>query len=110
MKLKCKINSTLVFVPGACCPAGVKLYRRTNNSLRVYWRPLGPQAYKHMVELYGTGANYTCVATAGSTYCDIQEGTCGDVYTVLVAPVGPNGIKVTFCLPRTYSGGSEAKT
>ncbi|XP_017277604.1 fibronectin type III domain-containing protein 7 [Kryptolebias marmoratus] len=91
------------FSSSACCPTGVKLYRRTNNSLRVYWRSLGPQAYKHIVELYGTGANYTCIATEGSMYCDIQEDTCGDVYTVVVAPVGQNGIKVTFCLTRTYS-------
>ncbi|KAM4728098.1 fibronectin type III domain-containing protein 7 [Anableps anableps] len=91
------------FSSSACCPTGVKLYRRTNNSLRVYWRSSSPQAYNHTVELYGTGANYTCIAAAGSMYCDIQEGTCGDVYTVVVAPVGKYGVKVTFCLPRTYS-------
>ncbi|XP_043989836.1 fibronectin type III domain-containing protein 7 isoform X1 [Gambusia affinis] len=91
------------FSSSACCPTGVKLYRRTNNSLRVYWRSSNPQAYNHTVELYGTGANYTCFAAAGSMYCDIQEGTCGDVYTVVVAPVGKSGAKVTFCLPRTYS-------
>ncbi|XP_027875321.1 fibronectin type III domain-containing protein 7 [Xiphophorus couchianus] len=91
------------FSSSACCPTGVKLYRRTNNSLRVYWRSSSPQAYNHTVELYGTGANYTCFAAAGSMYCDIQEGTCGDVYTVVVAPVGKSGVKVTFCLPRTYS-------
>ncbi|XP_014840250.1 PREDICTED: fibronectin type III domain-containing protein 7-like [Poecilia mexicana] len=91
------------FSSSACCPTGVKLYRRTNNSLRVYWRSSSPQAYNHTVELYGTGANYTCFAAAGSMYCDIQEGTCGDVYTVVVAPVGKSGEKVTFCLPRTYS-------
>lgn len=99
------LNATPVsFASGACCPTGVKLYRWTNNSLRVYWRSLGPQACKHIVEVYGTGANYTCNATAGTTYCDIQEGTCGDVYTVVVAPVGQNGLKVNFCLPRKYSG------
>ncbi|MED6232817.1 hypothetical protein ATANTOWER_002826 [Ataeniobius toweri] len=91
------------FSTSACCPTGVKLYRRTNNSLRVYWRSSSPQAYNHTVELYGTGANYTCFAAAGSMYCDIQEGTCGDVYRVVVAPVEKYGVKVTFCLPRTYS-------
>ncbi|XP_021178280.2 fibronectin type III domain-containing protein 7 [Fundulus heteroclitus] len=91
------------FSSSACCPTGVKLYRRTNNSLRVYWRSSSPQAYNHTVELYGTGANYTCLAAPGGMYCDIQEETCGDVYTVVVAPVGKYGDKVTFCLPRTYS-------
>ncbi|XP_015242227.1 PREDICTED: fibronectin type III domain-containing protein 7-like [Cyprinodon variegatus] len=91
------------FSSSACCPTGVKLYRRTNNSLRVYWRSSNSQAYNHTVELYGTGANYTCFAAAGSMHCDIQEGTCGDVYTVVVAPVGEYGVQVTFCLPRTYS-------
>ncbi|XP_028283867.1 fibronectin type III domain-containing protein 7 [Parambassis ranga] len=93
----------LGFSSSACCPTGVKLYRTTNNSLRVYWRSLGPQMYNHTVQLYGTGANYTCIAAAGSMYCDIQEETCGDVYTVVAAPVGQYGVKVTFCQPRTYS-------
>ncbi|KAM6919062.1 fibronectin type III domain-containing protein 7 [Xenentodon cancila] len=91
------------FSSNACCPTGVKLYRRTNNSLRVYWRTLGPQTHNHTVELYGTGANYTCIAAAGSMYCDIQEETCGDVYKVVAAPVGQYGVKVIFCQPRTYS-------
>ncbi|XP_011485050.1 fibronectin type III domain-containing protein 7-like [Oryzias latipes] len=91
------------FSSSACCPTGVKLYRRTNYSLRVYWRSVGLQSQNHTVELYGTGANYTCIAAAGNTYCDIQEETCGDVYTVVVAPVGQSGLKVTFCQPRTYS-------
>lgn len=102
-----KSNPQLCFFAGACCPTGVKLYRRTNNSLRVYWRSVGLQTQNHTVELYGTGANYTCIAAAGSTYCDIQEETCGDVYTVVVAPVEQSGLKVSFCQPRTYSGGSS---
>ncbi|XP_039999685.1 fibronectin type III domain-containing protein 7 [Xiphias gladius] len=99
-KSACKYHG---FSSSPCCPTGVKLYRRANNSLRVYWRALGPQIHNHTVELYGTGANYTCIAAAGSTYCDIQEETCGDVYTVVAAPVGQDGIKVNFCQPRTYS-------
>ncbi|XP_004542602.3 fibronectin type III domain-containing protein 7 [Maylandia zebra] len=99
-KSECKYRG---FSSSACCPTGVKLYRRTNNTLRVYWRSLGPQIYNHTVELYGTGANYTCMAAAGSMYCDIQEETCGDVYTVVAAPVEKYGSKVTFCQPRTYS-------
>uniref|UniRef100_A0A8C2X242 Fibronectin type III domain containing 7a n=1 Tax=Cyclopterus lumpus TaxID=8103 RepID=A0A8C2X242_CYCLU len=84
-------------------PVRVKLYRRANNSLRVYWRSLGALMQNHTVELNGTAADYTCIAAAGSKYCDIQEETCGDVYTVVVAPVGQNGIKVNFCQPRRYS-------
>lgn len=75
-----------------------------NNTLRVHWRSLGPQVHNHTVDLYGTGANYTCIAPAGSKYCDIQEEICGEVYKVEAAPVGQNGIKVNFCQPRTYSG------
>ncbi|KAE8290995.1 Fibronectin type III domain-containing protein 7 Precursor [Larimichthys crocea] len=86
-----------------CCPTSLKLYRRANNTLRVYWRSMGPQIHSHTVDLYGTAANYTCIAAAGSRYCDIHEETCGDVYTVVAAPVGNDGIKVNFCLPRTYS-------
>ncbi|XP_042285117.1 fibronectin type III domain-containing protein 7 [Thunnus maccoyii] len=99
-KSECKYRG---FSSNPCCPTSVKLYRRANNSLRVYWRSLGSQIQNHTVELYGTGANYTCIAAAGSIYCDIQEETCGDVYTVVAAPVGQNGIKVSFCQPRTYS-------
>ncbi|XP_070701762.1 fibronectin type III domain-containing protein 7 [Pempheris klunzingeri] len=91
------------FSSSACCPTSVKLYRRANNTLRVYWRSLGPEIQTHTVELYGTGANYTCITDAGSIHCDIQEKTCGDVYTVVVAPVGQNGVKVNFCQQRTYS-------
>ncbi|KAI3375007.1 hypothetical protein L3Q82_021535, partial [Scortum barcoo] len=99
-KSECKYHG---FSSSDCCPTSVKLYRRANNSLRVYWRSLGPQNQNHIVELYGTGANYTCIAAAGSKYCDIEKDTCGDVYTVVVAPMGYNGIKVSFCQPRTYS-------
>lgn len=101
-----KLNFFKLILVGACCPTSVKLYRRANNSLRVYWSSLGPQLQNHTVQLYGTAANYTCIAAADSKYCDIQEETCGDVYRVVAAPVGQNGIKVSFCQPRTYSGES----
>ncbi|XP_061550750.1 fibronectin type III domain-containing protein 7 [Phycodurus eques] len=92
------------FSSSACCPTNVKLYRWANNSLRVYWHSSWtPQIQEHTVELYGTAANYTCLAAANSKFCDIQEERCGDVYTVVAAPVGPNGIKVNFCQQRTYS-------
>lgn len=92
---------------GPCCPTNLKLYRMANNTLRVQWRSIGPQTHNHTVDLYGTGANYTCIAAAGIKYCDIQEEICGEVYRVVVAPVGKNGVKVSFCQPRTYSGESS---
>lgn len=80
-----------------------------NNTLRVQWRSTGPQTHNHTVDLYGTGANYTCTAAAGIRYCDIREEICGEVYKVVAAPVGQNGVKVSFCQPRTYSGKSWAE-
>lgn len=91
------------FSSSPCCPTNLKLYRMFNNTLRVRWRSAGPQIHNHTVDLYGTGANYTCTAAAGSRYCDIQEEICGEVYSVVVAPVGRSGGKVDFCQPRTYS-------
>lgn len=70
---------------------------------------MGPQISNYTVSLQSTGANYTCTAADSSKYCDVQEDTCGDVYTVVVAPVGQNGIKVNFCQPRTYLGGTYCK-
>ncbi|XP_068558098.1 fibronectin type III domain-containing protein 7 [Cebidichthys violaceus] len=99
-KSECKYRG---FSSSACCPTSIKLYRRADNSLRVYWRSMGALTQNHTVELNGTAANYTCIAAAGSKYCDILEATCGDVYTVVVAPVGQNGVKVNFCQPRIYS-------
>lgn len=98
-------NPDLKSFLGACCPTNVKLYRWANNSLRVYWHSSWtPQIQEHTVELYGTAANYTCLAAANSKHCDIQEESCGDVYTVVAAPIGPNRVKVKFCQQRTYSG------
>lgn len=91
---------------GPCCPTNLKLYRMTNNILRAQWRSIGPQIHNHTVNLYGTRANYTCTAAAGVKFCDIQEEICGEVYRVVAAPVGQNGVKVSFCQPRTYSGKS----
>uniref|UniRef100_A0A3Q1JY40 Fibronectin type-III domain-containing protein n=1 Tax=Anabas testudineus TaxID=64144 RepID=A0A3Q1JY40_ANATE len=97
------------FSSSPCCPTAIKIYRKANNSLRVYWRPLGPQISNYTVNLNGTGANYTCTAVDGNKYCDVQDDICGDVYTVVVAPEGPNGMKVNFCQPRTFSGGTYCK-
>ncbi|CAB1317135.1 unnamed protein product [Coregonus sp. 'balchen'] len=87
---------------GACCPLSVKLYRMANSFLRVYWRSSGPQ--NHTVDLIGTGTNHTCVPSPLSSSCDVSEVMCGDVYTVVVAPVNQDGTKVTFCPHRIYSG------
>ncbi|KAF3699275.1 Fibronectin type III domain-containing protein 7 Precursor [Channa argus] len=92
-----------VLETGPCCPVGIKLYRRANNSLRVIWHSLAPQINNHTVEINGTVANYTCTTDDSRKYCDFQEGACGEVFTVVVAPIQQNGIKVSFCQPRTYS-------
>ncbi|XP_077580527.1 fibronectin type III domain-containing protein 7-like [Stigmatopora nigra] len=92
------------FSSSACCPTNIQLYRWANNSLRVYWHSSRmPQNQEYMVELYGPAANYTCQAAPNGKYCNIREETCGDVYTVVVAPIGPDGVKVQFCQQRTYS-------
>ncbi|XP_056149603.1 fibronectin type III domain-containing protein 7 [Lampris incognitus] len=92
------------FSSSACCPTSVKLYRMANNSLRVYWRSSGlPQTQNHTVDLYGTSSNYTCIPATRSSSCDVQEVMCGDVYTVVVAPVGQDGSKISFCPRRMYS-------
>ncbi|XP_061695654.1 fibronectin type III domain-containing protein 7 [Syngnathoides biaculeatus] len=98
---ECKYHG---FSSGACCPTNVKLYRWANNSLRVYWHSSrSPQIQELTVELNGTAANYTCLAAGNSNFCDIQEESCEDVYTVVAAPVGPDGLRVNFCQQRTYS-------
>lgn len=93
------------FFIGPCCPTNIKLYRVPDSlSLKVYWRSLGPLIYKHSVELHGKGDNLTCEAPPGTRSCDVIEASCGDIYTVLVAPVQSDGTKVSFCQKRTYSG------
>ncbi|KAK0153692.1 Fibronectin type III domain-containing protein 7 [Merluccius polli] len=93
------------FSSSACCPTNVKLYRMSNDSMRVFWRSSGlPQTQNYMVDVYGADANYTCTPAASRSYCDVQDVLCGDVYTVVVAPVNPDGSKVGFCPRRMYSG------
>lgn len=88
---------------GACCPSSVKLYRMVNNTLRVYWRS-SPGLYNYTADLYGTSSNYTCSTTQGATACDVSNIMCGEVYTVVVAPLTQQGSKVTFCPRKLYSG------
>ncbi|KAK2900553.1 hypothetical protein Q8A67_008668 [Cirrhinus molitorella] len=90
------------FSASACCPSSVRLYRMDNNTLRVYWRS-APGLYNYTADLYGTRSNYTCTATNGAHGCDISEILCGEVYTVVVAPLTQEGSKVTYCPRRLYS-------
>uniref|UniRef100_A0A667XEC0 Fibronectin type III domain containing 7a n=1 Tax=Myripristis murdjan TaxID=586833 RepID=A0A667XEC0_9TELE len=91
------------FSSSACCPTAVKLYRVSNNSMRVFWRSSGSSpTQKHTVDVYGAASNSTCTATNGRNSCDVQV-RCGDVYTVVVAPVGWDGSKISFCPRRMYS-------
>nr|XP_061795799.1 fibronectin type III domain-containing protein 7-like [Nerophis lumbriciformis] len=98
---QCKYHG---FSSSACCPTNIKLYRWANNSIRVCWRSSRtPPNQEYTVELYGTTGNYTCHTAPDGKNCNIQEESCGDVYTVMVAPIGPDGVKVDFCQQRTYS-------
>ncbi|XP_036842780.1 fibronectin type III domain-containing protein 7-like [Oncorhynchus mykiss] len=97
-KTECRYHG---FSSSACCPSSVKLYRMANKSLRVYWHSSGP--HNHTVDLIGTGTNHTCIPPPLSSSCDVAEVMCGDVYTMVVAPVNQDGSKVTFCPGRIYS-------
>lgn len=88
---------------GACCPSGVRLYGVAHSSLRVHWRGDG-SSHSYVTELVGSRNNYTCTASPGESSCDVPNIQCGDVYTVVVAPLTPEGSKVLFCAQRMYSG------
>ncbi|XP_066548544.1 fibronectin type III domain-containing protein 7 [Amia ocellicauda] len=90
------------FSSSACCPSNVRLYRMSNNTIRVYWRSSG-NLHNYTADLYGTSANYTCTPPQGLSSCDISEISCGDVYSVVVAPVSMDGSKVKFCPRKMYS-------
>ncbi|KAL2097077.1 hypothetical protein ACEWY4_006284 [Coilia grayii] len=92
-----------------CCPSSVKLYRMANNTLRVYWRSSG-NLHSHVADLYGTSSNYTCSPPMGSNYCDVSEIICGEVYTVVVAPLAQDSSKITFCPRRMYSVSCSGNT
>ncbi|KAK9980103.1 hypothetical protein ABG768_013500 [Culter alburnus] len=97
------------FSSSACCPSSVKLYRMANNTLRVYWRS-SPGLYNYTADLYGTRSNYTCSTTQGATGCDVSDIMCGEVYTVMVAPLTQEGSKVTFCPRKLYSVSCSGNT
>nr|XP_021149433.1 fibronectin type III domain-containing protein 7 isoform X2 [Columba livia] len=87
---------------GACCPSGVKLYRLSNNAIRVYWRA-SDEKINYSTDLRGSKGNFTCSPSLGLTHCDITEIPCGDVYMVVVSPVTDKGPKLTFCPKKIYS-------
>ncbi|XP_017688394.1 PREDICTED: fibronectin type III domain-containing protein 7 isoform X3 [Lepidothrix coronata] len=86
----------------ACCPSGVKLYRLSNNGIRVFWRA-SDETMNYSTDLRGSKGNFTCTPSAGRSHCDITEIPCGDVYTVVVVPLTDKGPKLTFCPKKIYS-------
>ncbi|XP_034002281.1 fibronectin type III domain-containing protein 7-like [Trematomus bernacchii] len=90
------------FSSSACCPSGVRLYGMAHSSLRVHWRGAG-SSHSYVTELVGSRNNYTCTTSPGESSCDVPNIQCGDVYTVVVAPLTPEGSKVLFCAQRIYS-------
>ncbi|XP_053806809.1 fibronectin type III domain-containing protein 7 isoform X7 [Vidua chalybeata] len=86
----------------ACCPSGVKLYRLSNNGIRVFWR-VSDETIKYNADLHGSKGNFSCTPSSGLSHCDITKIPCGDVYTVVVAPVTDKGPKLTFCPKKIYS-------
>ncbi|KAM7046530.1 fibronectin type III domain-containing protein 7 isoform 3-T3 [Acridotheres tristis] len=87
---------------GACCPSGVKLYRLSNKGIRVFWRA-SDETINYNADLRGSKGNFSCTPSSGLSHCDITKIPCGDVYTVVVAPVTDKGPKVTFCPKKIYS-------
>ncbi|RLW05806.1 hypothetical protein DV515_00004986 [Chloebia gouldiae] len=86
----------------ACCPSGVKLYRLSNNGIRVFWR-VSDETINYNADLHGSKGNFSCTPSSGLSHCDITRIPCGDVYTVVVAPVTDNEPKLTFCPKKIYS-------
>ncbi|KAM8930643.1 fibronectin type III domain-containing protein 7 [Pelodytes ibericus] len=86
----------------ACCPSGVKLYRLSNSSIRVTWRASSGST-NYTVNLYGSKGNFTCSPNTSSSYCDISDIQCGDVYTLVVSPVTGEDPQLSFCPKKIYS-------
>uniref|UniRef100_A0A3B4ALC6 Fibronectin type-III domain-containing protein n=1 Tax=Periophthalmus magnuspinnatus TaxID=409849 RepID=A0A3B4ALC6_9GOBI len=92
------------FSSSLCCPSGIKLYRISTTGLRVSWRSSPGPTHRTEVNMTGNGNAYTCTALPGVNYCDISGVQCGMEYTVVVAPIKPDGSPETFCPHRVYSG------
>ncbi|KAG9338407.1 hypothetical protein JZ751_025811 [Albula glossodonta] len=90
------------FSSSACCPTHVRLYRMSNNTIRVQWRSSSSKG-NFSVELFGANSNYTCTPATGRSSCDVSYMECGDVYSVVVAPVSLDGTRLEFCPLRMYS-------
>lgn len=88
---------------GQCCPSGIRLYRGTNNTLIVRWRSSSALT-KYTAEVTGSVRTHACSPEPGSYTCTVSEIVCGQVYSVVVAPLNPDGSKVQFCNSRLYSG------
>ncbi|XP_058698835.1 fibronectin type III domain-containing protein 7 [Poecile atricapillus] len=86
----------------ACCPSGVKLYRLSNNGIRVFWQA-SEETINYNANLHGSKGNFSCTPSSGLSHCDITKIPCGDVYTVVVAPVTDKGPKLVFCPKKIYS-------
>ncbi|XP_019386205.1 PREDICTED: fibronectin type III domain-containing protein 7 isoform X1 [Crocodylus porosus] len=86
----------------ACCPFGVKLYRLSNNGIRIYWRT-SAGLINYTTHLYGSKGNFTCTPKSGLRFCDVTEIPCGDIYTVMVSPITDKGTKPPFCPKKIYS-------
>ncbi|NWT85283.1 FNDC7 protein, partial [Lanius ludovicianus] len=86
----------------ACCPSGVKFYRLSNNGIRVFWQA-SDETINYNTDLRGSKGNFSRTPSSGLSHCDITEISCGDVYTVVVAPVTDKRPKLTFCPKKIYS-------
>ncbi|XP_043080820.1 fibronectin type III domain-containing protein 7-like [Puntigrus tetrazona] len=90
------------FSASQCCPSGIRLYRGTNNTLIVRWRSSSALT-RYTAEVTGSVRTHTCSPEPGSYTCTVSDIVCGQVYTVVVAPLNPDGSKVQFCNSRLYS-------
>lgn len=90
------------FSSSLCCPAGIKLYRNSPTSLRIYWRSTPGSSHSTEVDLTSVSNNYTCQADPGQSYCDLNNIQCGAEYGVVVSPIKPDGSTVKFCAQRKY--------
>ncbi|XP_067303453.1 fibronectin type III domain-containing protein 7 [Pseudorasbora parva] len=90
------------FSTGECCPSGIRLFRGTNNTLRVRWRSSSALT-NYTAEVKGSSSTRVCSPEPGYSTCDVSEIVCGQVYSVVVAPLNPDGTKVLFCNSRMYS-------
>ncbi|GAA6076391.1 fibronectin type III domain-containing protein 7 [Tachysurus ichikawai] len=90
------------FSTSECCPSRIRLYTRFNNTLRVSWGSSSSLS-NFTAQVTGGGRVYVCSPAPGQSMCDVSDITCGDVYTVMVAPINLDGTVVQFCPNRMYS-------